>query len=582
MAVYSPISGTVLPTQPGQLQSGPNMLGYFPSGGTSSTNTALAASGLPNYGVQNTSVTPILGADGRYYNPATGAVWSGTLPGGGLVQNGTLQKNTSPNNPSGINPNNPQQVYQPVNITKTPDVAAGEQDLMAQFTTSANDALKDFDQYLSSFQSQLSGALPKIAAATNAQPTINALTAAQQQYAGALGTNAANLTQSVNQANQTQQGLVTQAEAVLPQYQAAEQAIAGQELGAVQADVSRYKLGSGTPTSMGATEQDILQQGVQNVELPLNEAMLQQQENIIQNFASPVAAQIASRNSALYGSQLPALAGAGYSSAQGTANQISALQQQVAGMSLQDAQAFLTAANVPTQIQQQILSGQIGQLGGLSNVEQGATYQGLQDVLGGQVSQPQSYSFSSGGLGSPTRYAPSGQPANAPVQVGPQQGTGTGGPIASTTTTAGAPTGLPSDAYLNPSNQLYYSPSTGQSYFPDGSPANAGQTPNAWTYNPSTGATPLSSQTLTAPGGLSIQALAGLSPEQIQLISQGGGLQALMTALQGGGGTPDQNLQAWLQSLAANAAAGGGAYSTTGGDAASMLGGGAEGVDVAG
>jgi len=342
-------------------------------------------------------------------SPGTPA-WNGpggtTLPPGTTLTTGAATGVQVPYTNRAINPNDPTQRYQAVNITKTPDIAQGETDLMASFKKGADASLKDFGDWLNTFKTSMQAAMGKSAIATNPQPTIDtlqsrqtgydtALTQAQRDYAALNARTAAN-----------EQGIVQQAQDLIPEYDKAAQDAVNQQLGVLQANVSRYKAGSGTPTSLGSAEQELLAKGAAGILVPMEQAKINQRYAVLSNYAMPVAMDIANREQARIGQFDPMVAQQQFQSGQVTAQTINQLQVIAAQMSRTDAVAFLQAMGVPVDMQQKILSGQIGQLGALGQIEQGATYEGLQDVLGAQINQPQYYSVATGAYPNAGRYSP--------------------------------------------------------------------------------------------------------------------------------------------------------------------------------
>jgi len=381
--------------------------------------------------------------DGTVVSVLTGKPWSGKEPRTGqMYQGGKLMTGAPgtvqvPGTQTFINPNDPTQRYKPVSVTKQPDVAQGQQDLMKSFTDSASSALKDFSSYLSTFKDASKTAFGKTAAATDVAPTINNLRTLQSSYAGSLGRNAADYATLNAQNADAERGIVSQAQATLPQYDLAAQAIGDRQLAALMAQNARYKMGSGTPTSLGGADSAILARAVADVNLPLQEQKIARQYDLLQNLSLPVQRDIANRETVRIGQFNPAQVAAIFQSGQGTEQLVQQLKNAAAGMSWQNATQWMTSLGVPAAVQQQILSGQIGQLGQLSNIESLAHYQGLQDVLGVYPSQPTGFSY--GGPeypGVPNRYPrfpatggtgtlPTGGGGAAPIQVQPVTAAGT-------------------------------------------------------------------------------------------------------------------------------------------------------------
>jgi len=373
-----------------------------------------------------------------------------------------------------INPNDPNQRYQAVNIVKSPTIAAGEETLMDSFKKGATDSLKGFSDWLGTFKTSLSSAFTKSQEATDPTAAISTLQSRQTGYDTALG-QAKTDYEALNQRTaEEQRGLVQEARDLIPEYDKAAQDAANQSLALLQRNVSRYKAASGTPMSLGSNEIQQLQAGAAQILVPMEQAKIQQRYNVLSNYAVPMALDIANREQQRIGVFNPEIAKQQFQSGQATAQTIQQLQVITAQMARQDAVAFLQAMAVPDQIQQQILSGQISQLGQLGQIDAMANYQGLQDVLGANPSQPQYYSMGTGGYPNAGRYSPSGGGGggltgrNAPIEVGPQ-GTATGS------------TGGASDWAWDANNQRWLNKFTGKTA--GQSPAyqgNSGMPPNRY------------------------------------------------------------------------------------------------------
>jgi hypothetical protein len=343
-----------------------------------------------------------------------------------------------------------------VDIVKDPAVADATKSLLDTFKQSTADSLKGFQDYLDQFRKDTSSALTASKAAQNITPTVNTLTGNQTAYNASLdkstAAQAAELEKAkadyaaLNAANATtQRGIVQKGYNELPAYDAAGNAIADRQMQTVVQNLSRYKLGTGTPTSLGSDESRILAQGAADVMLPLKQSQIARRYDLFGNEANV--------ESGLYGAERnrvasfnPDVAAREFSASQGTAQQefqsgqvtantIQNLKERVAQMSYQDAIRFFDLVGVPAQIRQQILGGQISQLGQLAQLNDLSRYRGLSDRLGVNLSQPQYAGFSAPGFPAPSRNPPSSpgnQPApglpasNAPKQIGPRGGPDTG------------------------------------------------------------------------------------------------------------------------------------------------------------
>lgn len=414
----------------------PGSSGFGPIGtGFGRVYTAPPATdaGPPDYPVFDAST-------GKLISRKTGKQWMGAMPPGWVNPYGSAASADSargvqvPYAPPGtmINPNDPTQRYKPVDIVKSPDIAKGEEDLMKTFQDSASSALKDFGTYLSNFKNDLGAARTAAKAATDPATIaqdIATMRGDQAKYQTSLEGDVSQLAE-INRANAAaEQGIVGQANAILPQYDAAAKAVADQQMDAVNRNFSRYKMGTGTPTSAGGDEARILAAEAARVYAPFEQAKIDRQLNLLTGLALPVQRDITNRATAAVTGFNPQAQGEIFRSGMATERDVQNLRDQVAGMSYQQALQFMQAAQIPVNIMQQILSGQIGQLGALSDIRDRSRYTGLQDVLGVYPSQPIGFSNRMPGLPNyPSRYPNTGNtlnPGNAPLAVGP----GGGGPL---------------------------------------------------------------------------------------------------------------------------------------------------------
>jgi hypothetical protein len=368
-----------------------------------------------------------------YVNPQTGQPHTGKLPSGQYSTAGRISGAPPIAPPAGkINPLTgqqelaPSQQFDAVSIPKQPDVSKATSDLLDTFKTTAAASLKDFSSYLNDFKTNLGTAQTAATKAENIQPTVDALTGQQKQYAGGVTQAQADLAGVNKTANAAETGSVAEAKGLLPSYDAAGQAIADRQMQLAVGNLSRYKMGSGTPTSAGTDETNILANAASAAMLPLKQSEIAQRYNIINNLELPVTRDIASRGAGQAAFDVSTARDI-FSSGQATTKDIQNLAQQVRTMSYQDAMNFMQAAGIPAQIQHQIISGQISELSGLSGLESASNYQGLQDLTGMSLTPAQYYNQGTGGYSVNSRYAPTTgtgtnapglRAANAPVEVG--------------------------------------------------------------------------------------------------------------------------------------------------------------------
>lgn len=372
----------------------PGNLSYPGSSGYGVTGGRYGLKSMPPPGsVQNDP------SDYPVYDPATGKLvsvktsksWTGTAPDGQSYKEGVLV----PYSDQTINPNDPNQRYKPVDIVKSPDIAAGEKNLMETFNKAAQSSLSDFGSVLNQFKTDTAAARTKLNQATDIGPTIATLQGAQDRYGRSLDTAVSDYAAQNTRQAATERGIVADANRLLPQYDTAAQNIGDRQVQELAKQLSRYKLSGGTPSSMGTDEAQILARGVADVQLPLEQAKIGRQMDLLTNLSLPVERELGAAEVNRIAQFNPAIAGQQFTSTQGTANAIQSLKTQVAGMSIDAAIKFMQAQGVPGQIINQVLAGQISNLGALGQIEDQSRYRGLQDVLGANLSQPTGYNTAS-------------------------------------------------------------------------------------------------------------------------------------------------------------------------------------------
>jgi hypothetical protein len=365
---------------------------------------------------------PTTGAYGTRYNVLPGSSGPSGAAGGGQVQSPAGVQ--VPFSNEVINPNNASQRYQAVSIAKAPDIISAQGSLMDSFKKGAADSMKGFDEWLKTFQASMTSAQKQSQAANDPTQTINELNARQARYDTATQQGMTDYAALNAQTAANEQGIVQQAQDLIPMYDKASQDAIAQQLGALQRGVSRYKAGSGTPMGAGTAEMQMLTKGAADILVPMKQAQIQQRYNVLGQFAMPVALDIANREQARIGTFNPAMVQQQFQSGQATAQTVNQLKVIASQMSRTDAVAFLQAMAVPPQIQQQILTGQIQQLGALGQIEDQSYYRGLQDKLGAYPTQSVGYNNYTGAYPNASRYTGAGgggYPANRYQAQYPQQ-----------------------------------------------------------------------------------------------------------------------------------------------------------------
>lgn len=338
----------------------------------------------------------------------TGKPWNGVEPrtgqtyvGGKLSQQAQTGLATVPGTNQQINPNDPNQRYKAADITKQPDIADAEKQMLKSFQDTTSTALKDFGSYLDEAKQQAGVAQKASAAATNIAPLTNELRQTQQQYAAGLNTDINQLTGANAATTAGENAIVKQGQDMLGGYDQAinnAEALANQD---VMSAVSRYGIGknagAGAALGAGGDVARIAAAEAYRAAQPYELAKINQGYNLLQNLNLPVTQDIGRRLSTQYGQIQPGIQASQFQTAQGTAQAIQTLKQYASQQDWQTVQQLLSLPQMANAIRQAILSGDTSLLGMLSQLESASHYQGLQDVLGVNPSQPQGYDLSTPG-----------------------------------------------------------------------------------------------------------------------------------------------------------------------------------------
>lgn len=376
--------------------------GYSASGkrlATSVTPKQQSSSDGLDYAVYDISSNKVVSLKtGQPYNgvdPRTGNTYSG-----GILQAAAGAANA----PTG----DPTKDYQAVQIEKSPEIASATQGLLAEFKKNAESSLANFNDYLKSYQTDIDAARQKSLAATDTSGTEAALGAAKQQYTAGLAASDEAYRRAMADTAARERAVVTGAVDDLTGYDDAVNRMQQIALNQVPAYMSRFKLRTGTPTSLGSADVAEMTRQLTNAAAPFELAKINQRYAIRSGMELPVEQQLGNMGITYAGSYLPSIAGANYGADVNIAQYIQGLRQSVAGMSFQDANAYLTAAGVPDSIKQSIFGGYTQNLGAIAGLMPSAYYQGLNYVPGAQLSQPAYYNMGTGGYPTGLSTLPSG------------------------------------------------------------------------------------------------------------------------------------------------------------------------------
>jgi hypothetical protein len=221
-----------------------------------------------------------------------------------------------------------------------------------------------------------------------------------------------------------QRDIVSRANALLPEYDTAAQAIADRQLQLVGKRVNRYKLGSGTPRSLGGNELSLLQQGAADVLLPLEQAKIAKRYDLLGNEAG-VENNLTNRETSRLSQFQPMIYGAQFNSQAEAEKAIQTFKMSAASQQWQNVIQMLQQPAVAAEVRNRILQGDAQLLAAITQLRSANTYQGLEDRNGVQISQPVGYN-----LGTPGYPAPSGAPRYSIPGVTPRVTTTGGGTLA--------------------------------------------------------------------------------------------------------------------------------------------------------
>jgi len=360
-----------------------------------------APAGGPRTGTAG-GINPLTGRPFTYSTGTAGGVGGGTtVPFSGGQQ---------------INPNDPSQRYRAVNIVKSPEIESATQKMLKQFETVGNTDVADFSKYLSNFKTQLDSASNRANSALDLDPYIQAQRGYQSQYAQNLGGAAADYADLNAATGANTARIIAEQKGMLPSYDAAQDALRDYNARMLTAaTLARF----GPNLSSGLARE--LVRGYSAISVPLELAKIQQGYRV-SDAEMAAAMDQANRETARIGSFTPMVAGQTYQSGRATEEDILSAQRQAANLGFEYPMRYLQGATEAYMAPQRLFSGRIGQLGALDQLYGASRYQGLQDVLGGNVTPAQSYSFISPGY-------PARAPYRSPAGTGMDYGTAPASPL---------------------------------------------------------------------------------------------------------------------------------------------------------
>jgi hypothetical protein len=424
-----------------QYSPGGLLTGYSPSQVTGSPAVA------PEY--SNSLTTPTSTASGN----VVGGSSQSTQPGG------LLTKQTPGQQAAGQLLNNTAVVAEP----KNPAITAATSNLLGDSQNVADQATKTFDDYLNEAKTATAGIQTQVATDTanlNALPgqTAARLNAINQNYANTTG-NISNQYANLNQANvQTVGNDIADLSTINNNYATAAQNVADRAVQYAGGQIGKYQGGSGTPTSNSSDLENRYQQAYTDINLPVQQQIYQNQLGQLQNYITPLQEQLYGQNVNQAVNYNTTAANQIASMQTGSAEQIAALQQMVAGRSVSEAQQYLQSLGIPIQVAQQVLNGPTSNLATLTGVDSSNTNYGIASAyqpavtsLPNNSNQPQRQPQ----LGGYGNGAPNVQTGAQPMGANGQPATavdGNGQPIIDPTT--GMPIVSGSAAFYNYASNL--------------------------------------------------------------------------------------------------------------------------------
>lgn len=355
-------------------------------------------------------------ATGKIVSVKTGKPWNGKATHYGETFDVRNGERINPGAGSGvevpysggerINPNDPNQRYRGVDIVKSPGISRAAQELLDDFNAGEKSSMRGFDDFMKENKGRYEGLIDTAynqgKSSTDLREINSSTRGAQTRYSGRLDDISGNYEAADAAFANTARGVSDEAYKNLGLFDEAQNRMGDLARDAVTNRVNRYKLASGTPTSMGSDELAITARENARASAPIELAKANQRYNVLgQRY--DIERDLANRNTARIGQFDPMIAGRQYETGTETERYLQGLKMAVANMSYDQAARYMQSLAVPFEIRQRILSGNIANLGGIGALEEGSRYRGLQDVLGATPSQPVYYNTAQPAYPSPGR-----------------------------------------------------------------------------------------------------------------------------------------------------------------------------------
>lgn len=345
---------------------------------------------------------------GKLISGVTGLPWTGPMPGSDAA-----------------NPNDPNR-YQPLEVIKSPEVAGATGVLMDSFKQGADATAKgwtDFFNEAKAAQGMNKEAFQREQQSFNIDPLANNLREVNADFTSRsrdIGSRYADIDAEYER---NQRALVDEAYGRNDtEITAAKEAIARRLAAGNLGAVSRYKAGSGTPTSLGSSELRMTNRAISDAYMPFELDRVNRRMGLLTNYEMPLERELAARDAATVGNEYQSERYLSERNAD-TEKQIKQLELSVAGMSRAQAESYIRSLGLPMQIQQEILARHIANLGGIAQLEEGSRYRGLRDTQDINLTPTVGYTM---GTGTYPTIAPNTYRPNVP-DYAPMPGSGTSG-----------------------------------------------------------------------------------------------------------------------------------------------------------
>jgi hypothetical protein len=346
---------------------------------------------------------------------------------------------------AGGKPNDVRDLYESIEIPKDAAMVDAYQKLMAQFgkQSESNDALRrelgpSIEQLKAAFQKE-NEALDISGYAKGQRDLDDRLASGVGDYEARARDIIGRYTQSDADYAKQLEDITQRAYGILPEYDRAASAIGDYQIGQQEKQLSKYKIGGGN-LGIGSGDLQSIARGVADVRLPLEQARIQRQYDVLTGVELPSQREVATRSaSRMAGFEYPVERDI-FAQGQGANERRKLTEAQIKQLEMAAAASGRESAmQYPQLIQQLIardnanLGGQIANLSGAGSIGDQAYYRGLHYTPGADLSQPQ--------------YVSNAMPGYPGYNPGPGASAGGGGFVGGGGGVGGQP-GTPTSGYV--------------------------------------------------------------------------------------------------------------------------------------